>query len=325
VIVKQTISFCPECYKEIPAVIDVDQHVNIIKKCSEHGEFSAMVERDPVFYMECMTANANNIYNGYFLDVTERCNLNCQYCFYHTTNKTDPSIDALKSDAMINAHRAPIILTGGEPSLRKDLPEIIAEISQIAPVELLTNGTSIDIDSVLPMLTNENGTVNINLSIHPEAHGEDIKLINTISEMGKKLESVLFVIDEVDQIDGILAFGLKYKHAIESIRIKAATKLWDEQKPENKIFVSDMLNHAKQYNPEPLWWRNNKTSFFNFMLDGVIYMAVSWYDVENVDLLDIDCPPFYRARNGQIENIVTACLINEGMDKGWLNGRMTDG
>ena len=66
-------------------------------------------------------------------------------------------------------------------------------------------------------------------------------------------------------------------------------------------------------------------AFFNFALDGVYYMLVSWYDAENVDLLDIACPPFYRARNGQVENIVTACLINEGMSKGWLNGRAYNG
>jgi len=139
--------------------------------------------------------------------------------------------------------------------------------------------------------------------------------------MGLKAESVLFVIDDVNQIDGILAFGSKYKSVVEAIRIKAATKLWSEEKPDNKIFVSDMLNHVRKYSPIPMWWRNNKTSFFNFQLDDVFYMLVSWYDVGNVDLIDIDCPPYYRARNGQIENIVTACLINEGMHKGWLAGR----
>ncbi len=324
-IVKQTKSLCPECYKEIPAVIDVDEHVNIIKKCSEHGEFIAMVERDPAYYMQCLNAGANNIYNGYFLDVTEKCNLKCQYCFYRTTTREDQTVEALKSEAMINAHRAPIILTGGEPSMRKDLPEIIAEISQIAPVELLTNGTNLDLDNVLPLLTNGNGTVNINLSIHDEAHGADLRLISHVAEKGLKLESVLFVIDSLEQIDGILAFGSKYKHVIEAIRIKAATKLWNEQKPDEKIFVSDMYNIVKCYKPNVLWWRNNKTSFLNLELDGMFIMLVSWFDVENVDLLDIACPPFYRARNGQVENIVTACLINEGMDKGQLNGRMING
>jgi uncharacterized radical SAM superfamily Fe-S cluster-containing enzyme len=304
-------------------MIDVQpEGVFIHKNCSEHGMTKSMVERDPNYYIQCKSSAANNIYNGYFLDVTERCNLKCKYCFYGTNDSPDPSIESLKAEAMINAHLAPIILTGGEPSIRKDLPEVISEIAKIAPVELLTNGTGIDdLDAILPFLTNESGVVNINLSMHPEARGKDLYLLNRISERGLKLESVLFVIDSVEQIDDILAFGKRHVKDVEAIRIKAATKLWAEQKPKEKIFVSDMLQHINQYNPNTLWWRNNKTSFFNLELDGMIYMLVSWFDTENVDLLDIACPPYYRAKNGQIENIVTSCLINEGMANGWLNGR----
>lgn len=321
--VGNTVSLCPTCYKQIPAYIDAHQDgVFLNKRCSEHGPFSAMVERSPEYYFQCKAANAKNIYNGFFLDVTERCNLKCKYCYYRTSNKKDPSIESLKSEAIIHANRGPIILTGGEPSLREDLPEVISELNSISPnVELLTNGHGVTsrLNELAPLLDN-NDVLRINLSLHLESMGSDLVLIDAVSELGKKLESVLCVIDSLEQIDNILAFGEKYKHCIEAIRIKAATKLWNEQKPENKIFVSDMWNHVKKYTPTPMWWRNNKTSFFNFELNGVYYMLVSWYDVYNVDLIDIFCPPYYRAKNGQIENIVTACLINEGMSKGWLNG-----
>lgn len=324
-IVKKTISLCPTCYRQVPAAIDIRaEGVFLTKECPEHGLSGAMVERSPEYYMQCLQAGATNIYNGYFLDVTERCNLKCRYCYYGTSNAPSPSIEALRSEAMINAPRAPIILTGGEPSLRGDLPELIHEIQQIAPVELLTNGTGLDdacLDEIIPLLNAHTNVASINLSIHAEANGQDLNLIERISERGKKLESVLFVIDSLDQIEGVLSFGARHKDSIEAIRIKAATRLWSEKKPTEKIFVSDMWDHVQKHNPTPLWWRNNKTSFFNFGMDGVYYMLVSWYDIENVDLLDIACPPFYRAKNGQIENIVTACLINEGMSKGWLNGR----
>jgi hypothetical protein len=42
--------------------------------------------------------------------------------------------------------------------------------------------------------------------------------------------------------------------------------------------------------------------------------------VDNVDLREIDMPPTYRARNGEVCNLVTANLINEGMQNGWLRG-----
>lgn len=324
-IIKNTISYCPTCYKQVPAVVErIHDSIMLRKVCSEHGETLAMVERSADYYAQCQQAHTNNIYNGYFLDVTQRCNLQCKYCYHAISNGKDPSIENILAEARINSWRGPIILHGGEPSIREDLPELVERMNQTTPgVELLTNGTGLTddrLDAVLPCLQNWNGVARINLSIHKEAKGKDLQLIDRISNRNLKLESVLFVIDNVDQIDGILAFGSKYKHCIEAIRIKAATKLWAEQKPENKIFVSDMLEHVKPYGAETMWWRNNMTSFFNFLLDGVAYMAVSWYDVGNVDLMDINCPPYYRARNGQIENIVTSCIINEGMEKGWLNG-----
>jgi hypothetical protein len=53
-------------------------------------------------------------------------------------------------------------------------------------------------------------------------------------------------------------------------------------------------------------------------------MLVSWYDINNVDLLDISCPPYYRSKDGGIYNLVTAELINEGIKKGKIQ-RVTGG
>lgn len=322
-LLKKTLSFCPTCYKKIPADILVENDsVYIQKTCSEHGDFKAMVERDAGYYLQCLSAGTRIIYPGYFLDVTRRCNLKCKYCYYGVENSKDPSIQAIIQEAQVNAHLAPFIITGGEPTLREDLSEIISCLKQIGPVELLTNGTKLDLEKVVPLLRN-NDVLNINLSMHPESNGKDLEIIEQAEKMGCKLESVLFVIDKVEQIDGILSFCKG--RGIEAVRIKAATKLWAENKPENKIFVSDMMKYMQKYNPESIWWRNNKTSFFNTRIDGIFYMLVSWYDAYNVDLLDINCPPFYTAKTGQIENIVTAALINEGMQKGYLYGRKING
>lgn len=319
---RQTISFCPECYKRIPAVVFIEADGVWMKKtCSEHGESVTMVERDPVFYSQIMKSGAQTIYPGYFIDVTEKCNLNCKYCYYPTNNKTkDKTIDAIAQNALIHGQLAPFILTGGEPTLRSDLSEIILTLQKIGPVELLTNGTGIkDLEKFGTLL---NGDVfNINLSVHPEIKDDNLRVLELFRQCRKKIESILVVVDKVDQIDNVIDLCDEYRDVICATRIKAATKVWNEQSPNNKIFVSDLYNYiTSRWGAKMTWWRPNKTSFVTTELNGIYHMLVSWYDAGNVDIADIACAPYYQAKTGETLNILTAMLVNEGILKGWLNG-----
>ena len=72
-------------------------------------------------------------------EVTRRCNAGCAFCDYW---KTDPAEKAreLRSFADAARHYAPMMITftGGEPLLRRDLEEIVAEVARAAPVTWLT-------------------------------------------------------------------------------------------------------------------------------------------------------------------------------------------
>ena len=323
-VIRKTVSFCPTCYKRIPAEVGILNGVVVMeKRCDIHGHFAESVESDVGFYLQCLNARAPFFYPGYFLDVTKRCNLKCAYCYYGVDQQSkDRTLESIISEATVHAPMGPIILTGGEPTLRSDLVEIVKAVKAIAPVELLTNGTKLvdHLEDLIPLLGNDHRTISINLSMHPESNGADYNVVEAFKQNGIKLESLLFVIDDLSQIDGILSYCEANKDAIESVRIKAATNLWAENKAKSKIFTSDMVKRLEKHGAKPIWWRPNKTSFFNMQLGGIYYMLVSWYDVYNVDLLDIACPPFYKAKTGAVENIVTANIINEGIMKGWLDG-----
>jgi organic radical activating enzyme len=300
-----------------------DGSVYIKKVCPVHGEFHFMVERSAEFFNQCAAANAPTIYGGYFIDVTKRCNLKCAHCYYPVNNDSkDIPINHIMANAAIHQDFAPFILTGGEPTLRQDLSEIISALQGIGPVELLTNGTGINdknIDSLISLLEHGQST-HINMSIHPEVMADNLRVIELFRDRGKQLDGILWVIEDVSEIDNVIDFCNENVDVIPACRIKAATKVWNDHVYGNKIFVSDMLTHMESLGANVTWWRNNKVSFVTTELNGIYYMLVSWYDAFNIDVIDINCAPYYQALTGETMNILTAMVINEGVDKGFLNG-----
>ena len=81
------------------------------------------------------------------VEVTGRCNLRCPICFADAGSKaaTDPDLVALDdrlSRAFARSGPVPVQLSGGEPTMRDDLPEVIALARRIgfSHVQLNTNG-----------------------------------------------------------------------------------------------------------------------------------------------------------------------------------------
>ena len=89
------------------------------------------------------------------LAVTNRCDLRCWYCFFYEEKSGfiyEPSVDeileGIKVAKAYNGYIPPIQITGGEPSLRTDLDQIIRGAVNLGSphVQLNTNSVSIGID-----------------------------------------------------------------------------------------------------------------------------------------------------------------------------------
>ena len=177
---KDTKSICPECHSVLPArIFERDGRVMIGKSCPSHGHYEDTYWSD---FEQWERARSYSVLGGglenprtkrslgcpydcgicpnhkshtilAIIDVTNRCNLKCPICFANAAAAGymyEPTIEEIYR--MINnlAANRPVSvkalqLSGGEPTLRDDLPEIVryAHRAGIHHVEVNTNGIRI--------------------------------------------------------------------------------------------------------------------------------------------------------------------------------------
>jgi molybdenum cofactor biosynthesis enzyme MoaA len=83
----------------------------------------------------------NNIFHSIIADVTHRCNMVCANCYIPNRDIPDMDINKLKECISKFPKRTEVRLIGAEPTLRKDLPEIIKMIRDTGNRPMLnTNG-----------------------------------------------------------------------------------------------------------------------------------------------------------------------------------------
>lgn len=170
-VMQNTFSVCPVCLRRIEAQYVADHDLVMLQKtCPEHGLFQTKIWQNAEHFKRLQRTKLNNalpyavmpVAKGcpydcglcqkhkqrsctVLLEITQRCNMRCAVCFAHGANDFEPDLavieqwylTAQKSNPGVN-----IQLSGGEPTLREDLPQIIAlgrEVG-IGFIQLNTNG-----------------------------------------------------------------------------------------------------------------------------------------------------------------------------------------
>jgi wyosine [tRNA(Phe)-imidazoG37] synthetase (radical SAM superfamily) len=128
------------------SIVEKYDGIYMQKSCVEHGLFESFIESDKTFYKKHMNRKYNlcNV-STVIVPITNRCDLNCNYCFFPDREIEDASLETIKlrirESMKFNSEW--ITLSGGEPTLRDDLFDIIdfihSEYSGVM-VSLLTNG-----------------------------------------------------------------------------------------------------------------------------------------------------------------------------------------
>lgn len=155
-ILSTTESVCPECLTRVEAtrVLRGDV-VYLCKTCPAHGDFETVVWRGAVSYLGWARPKipayperpATAVAHGCpfdcglcpdhrqqtctaLLEITQRCNLRCPVCFASAAHQPPPDPDLATIEGwyrMLLARSGPcnVQLSGGEPTVRRDLPDII--------------------------------------------------------------------------------------------------------------------------------------------------------------------------------------------------------
>ena len=104
------------------------------------------------------------------ISLTERCNLRCSYCMPLDGVQITPSSKLMNASEIYEISKIfvshgvnKIRLTGGEPSVRKDFPDILKRLSNL-PVKLSLTTNAVTIDRYLPLLKSSK-TKSINISL----------------------------------------------------------------------------------------------------------------------------------------------------------------
>lgn len=226
------------------------------------------------------------------LAITYRCNLKCNFC-YAGANCTRNPINNNKElstnelcriiDKIILEAEAPSIsFTGGEPTLRKDLPSLINHAkSHSMRVNLITNGTLIN-ESLAYELVNA-GLDSVQISIEgPNADIHD-RITGMIGSFNKSIQAIHYFIrlgihvhtnttlsryncDQITQLPSlILSLGLK-KFSMNLIIPTGSVDLLPEQVlrySDAGKYIEDLIYISKSSGIEFMWYSPLPLCIFN--------------------------------------------------------------
>jgi uncharacterized radical SAM superfamily Fe-S cluster-containing enzyme len=291
-----TKSICPECNRIIPAdIFRRDGKVYISKECPTHGRFEDLYFGDYDMYVRFskyardglgisnpdIIARAVNCPAGCGLCsnhlshtalanivVTNRCDLNCWYCFFYAEKAGyvfEPTLEQIR--AMIRKMRAmkPIAatalqLTGGEPTLREDLEEIIriAKEEGVEHVQLNTDGINLAKDPTLAKRVRRAGVNTVYLSFdgvtpktNPKNYWEIPAVLANARAAGLGLVLVPTVINGVNdgEVGDIVRFGFKNMDIVRAVNFQPVSLVGRVSRSDLKkyrITIPDVIKRLEE-------------------------------------------------------------------------------
>ncbi len=307
-LVDTTISVCPECNALIPAeLIEVDNRIYVRKKCPKHGEFTdlyfgsaEMYYRFKQYAHDGKGISTPNLKTSSYMCpyscglcpghlshtalanivVTNRCNLNCWYCFFYAERAGyvyEPTLEQIRKMIKVLRAQRPVPgnavqLTGGEPTLREDLPDMIKMIKEegVDFIMLNTNGIRLAKDFEYFKKLKEAGVSTLYLSFdgvtpktNPKNHWEIPEILDNARKLNVGVVLVPTVIKTVNdhELGDMVRFGFKNADIVRAVNFQPVSligRMPRKQRERFRITIPDAIKRIEEQTdgqiPEDAWF-----------------------------------------------------------------------
>jgi len=296
----ETISLCEHCYRHIPAErFEKNGQMMLGKTCPKHGYQEAILDINTNFYKSQQYERRKP--SSYWLDITNRCNLDCPHCYQMPDNNSkDPSIDYLLSEVMSWPDNGlPVSLVGAEPTVRRDLADLVLAIHAL-PIKrrnviIVTNGVYLakwDYVERFKDIPNLKWTFGLN---HPDYNGGQIRTKQMIGlenclKLGLDVKTLTYTLANLEQLSDVM-------HEVQKFKINARIQLGVEigRVPEGdfkELYLSELVAVAEQFCSDNGWtWEPDYTggnrTHYAVRINGIEHKFIKWCDVRTIDLEEV--------------------------------------
>jgi uncharacterized radical SAM superfamily Fe-S cluster-containing enzyme len=300
-LIKNTKSICPECFQVLDATIFEESNKVYIKKhCPVHGEFQDLYWSDYEQYkraeqfrhdgdglrnprtntekgcpFDCGICPQHKSHTALaIIDVTNRCNLRCPVCFANAAAAGyvyEPTQEQIRAMLLNLRSNDPVPATalqfsGGEPTIRSDLPELIRMAKEVGfrHVEVNTNGVRLAQSVEYCRILKDAGMSTIYLQfdgltsdVYKFTRGVDLletkmKAIENIREAG--IESVVLVVTLIKgvndhQLGDIVRFAVKNVDVIRCVNTQPVSicgRIPSEERAKMRITIPDFMRLVEE-------------------------------------------------------------------------------
>ena len=298
-LIRETRSICPVCNRILPAtVFDRDGKIWMAKTCPEHGEIEELYfgSADMYYKFAEFTHNGKGIENPNVplekcacptncglctshlshsgltnLVITNRCDLTCWYCFFYAKKGVEgayvyePSLERIREMVKVLRAERPvpgnaIQITGGEPTLREDLADIVRICKEegVEHIQLNSNAINLALDPDLARRVREAGVNTVYMSFdgvtprtNPKNHWEAPIAIENSRKVGLGVVLVPTVIKSVNdhELGALIRFGQRNMDVIHAVNFQPVSltgRLTRSEREKYRITIPDCIERIEE-------------------------------------------------------------------------------